>query len=129
VITSLKIAFVGLMLSTAIAIAKGFFEEEGIEIEDVGVIDIPQHVNALASGTVDAIALMTSEGLAAIDNGADLVQVAGDQSTKEGLEHMTVLLSHQSSDSLGLHLSRTAQGVFHQFKRDAGIVPHKIFGQ
>jgi len=90
--------------AATIALAKGFFEKQNIEIEDVGVVEIPQHVSALASGTVDAISLMTSEGLAAVDNDADIVQVAIDQYTVEGLQHMTFLVKGDSKIKSGKDL-------------------------
>jgi ABC-type nitrate/sulfonate/bicarbonate transport system substrate-binding protein len=88
-----------------IAQEKGFFAEEGIEIDDVGVIDIPQHVSAVASGTVDTISLMTSEGLTAVDGGADIVQVATDQTTTEDKQHMTFLVLPDSDIKTGSDLA------------------------
>jgi ABC-type nitrate/sulfonate/bicarbonate transport system substrate-binding protein len=90
--------------AATIALAKGFFEEEGIEIEDVGVIDIPQHVSALSSGTIDVVSLMTSEGLTAVDNGAEIVQVATDITTSEDLQHMTFIVNQDSPIQSGKDL-------------------------
>ncbi|MDR1496125.1 MAG: ABC transporter substrate-binding protein [Clostridiales Family XIII bacterium] len=97
--------------SATIALAKGYFEEEGIEIEDVGVIDIPQHVSALTSGTVDAVALMTSEGLTAFDNGAEIVQVSTDITTAEDLQHMTFIVNEDSPIQNGEDLIGTKIGT------------------
>ncbi|MDR0853875.1 MAG: ABC transporter substrate-binding protein [Clostridiales Family XIII bacterium] len=83
----------------------GYFAEEGLEVEDVGVIDIPQHVSAVASGTVDTISLMTSEGLTAVDGGADIVQVATDQTTTEDKQHMTFLVLPDSDIKTGTDLA------------------------
>ncbi|MDR1953377.1 MAG: ABC transporter substrate-binding protein [Clostridiales Family XIII bacterium] len=82
----------------------GYFAEEGLEIEDVGVIDIPQHVSAVASGTVDTISLMTSEGLTAVDGGADIIQVATDQTTTADKQHMTFLVLPDSGIKTGKDL-------------------------
>lgn len=90
--------------AATIALYKGFFDEVGIEIEDVGVVDIPQQVNALVSKSIDAVSLMTSEGLTAVDNGADIVQVATNITTIEGREHMTFLVLEDSDIRRGSDL-------------------------
>ncbi|MDR0875969.1 MAG: ABC transporter substrate-binding protein [Clostridiales Family XIII bacterium] len=75
-----------------IGIEKGFFAEEGIEIQDVGAIDVPQIISALTSGQTDFAGAMNSEALMAIDNGAPIIGVAGSCVTSETQTHMVFVV-------------------------------------
>ncbi|MDR2108308.1 MAG: hypothetical protein LBP28_02445 [Coriobacteriales bacterium] len=80
-----------------IGVAQGYFAEEGIEVQNVGNIQVPQWVPSLENGDIDACLIMTSEGLAAIDNGSNIIAVAGGSDTY-GAEntHMTFLVKKDS---------------------------------
>jgi NitT/TauT family transport system substrate-binding protein len=80
-----------------IGLEKGFWDEAGIEIEDVGAIEIPQRVSALTSGTTDVASAMTSEGLMAIDGGAPIIGVATGCVTSPEKTHM-VFVTKKGSD-------------------------------
>ena len=78
--------------SAALGLAKGFFEEEGVVLENAGDIQVPQYTSALLQGAGDAILLMTSDGVAAIDNGADIVSIAGGIDVTEEKPHMIYVI-------------------------------------
>jgi ABC-type nitrate/sulfonate/bicarbonate transport system substrate-binding protein len=80
----------------AIGIHKGFFEEENIQIKDAGEIAIPEFVPALLSGTITGATLMTSNGLAAIDNGGPIIQVGTMSETVEENPHMNFIVMKDS---------------------------------
>ncbi|MDR0513747.1 MAG: ABC transporter substrate-binding protein [Coriobacteriaceae bacterium] len=80
----------------ALANKKGWFAEEGIEIRDAGAIAIPEFVPALLSGSITGATLMTSNGIAANDNGADLVQVAVNSYTTKDRPHMIFVVAKDS---------------------------------
>jgi ABC-type nitrate/sulfonate/bicarbonate transport system substrate-binding protein len=118
--------------SATIGIEKGFFDEQNIEIENVGVISVAQWVSSLVSGTVDACLIMTSEGLAAIDNGAEIIAVASGSDTYEDNTHMTFLVPKGSpiktgQDFVGKKLASPAAnggctgGFPLEFMRQAGV--------
>ncbi|MDR1088010.1 MAG: ABC transporter substrate-binding protein [Coriobacteriales bacterium] len=88
---------------------KGFFAAEGLELENVGNIQVPQWVPSLENGDIDACLIMTSEGLAAIDNGADIIAVAGGSDTySSDNTHMTFLALKDNSD-IGTFAERGAE--------------------
>jgi NitT/TauT family transport system substrate-binding protein len=80
-----------------IGLEKGFWKEAGIEIEDVGAIEIPQRVSALTSGTTDVASAMNSEALMAIDGGAPILGVASACVTDKDKTHM-VFVTKKGSD-------------------------------
>jgi ABC-type nitrate/sulfonate/bicarbonate transport system substrate-binding protein len=80
----------------AVGIEKGFFAEEGIEVEDVGEVDVLQFVALLESGSVDAGLTMESDGVAAVDVGADIVEVAVGPSVSEEKPHMAYVVLEDS---------------------------------
>jgi NitT/TauT family transport system substrate-binding protein len=87
-----------------IGVAKGFFDEENIEIVDVGSIAVPQLVSALLSDTITAAQIMEAEGISAINGGADIIQVASSQSTVEDNPHITFLVPEESEIQSGKDL-------------------------
>ncbi|MDR1797033.1 MAG: ABC transporter substrate-binding protein [Clostridiales Family XIII bacterium] len=119
--------------SATIGIEKGFFAEEGLEVEDVGLVAVPQYVSTLVSGTVDFILIMTSEGIAAIDNGAEIIAVAGGSDTPDNVNtHMTFLVPKGSpiktaEDFVGKSIATPAAnggctgGFPLEFMKQAGI--------
>jgi ABC-type nitrate/sulfonate/bicarbonate transport system substrate-binding protein len=90
---------------------KGFFAEEGIDIEYAGAIPVPQLVSALLSGTIDAGQLMVPEAIAAIANGAGLIQVGSSQSTTEDNPHMSYVVLKGSSIKRGRDLVGKKIGI------------------
>ncbi|MDR1778214.1 MAG: ABC transporter substrate-binding protein [Clostridiales Family XIII bacterium] len=94
-----------------IGIEKGFFEEEGLEIVDVGDVAINQFVSSIQSGQIDAALLMTSDGVAAIDNGADLIEVAVSYDATEEKPHMTFVVAKDSPIKTGSDLVGKKFGV------------------
>lgn len=97
--------------SIAIGIEKGFFKEQNITIKPVGNVNIPQYVAAVSSGTITGALLMTSDGLAAIDAGADLVQVATDRDATEKVPHMNYVVLKDSPITNGKQLVGKNIGV------------------
>ncbi|MDR3364605.1 MAG: ABC transporter substrate-binding protein [Clostridiales Family XIII bacterium] len=88
-----------------IGIEKGFWAEEGIEIQDVGAIDIPQIISALTSGDTDFALAMNSEALMAIDNGAPIIGVAGGCVTNPEKTHMVFVVPKGSDIKSGADLA------------------------
>jgi ABC-type nitrate/sulfonate/bicarbonate transport system substrate-binding protein len=80
----------------SIGVYNGFFEEENVVIESVGEVAIPEYIPALLSGSVTGAMLMTSNGIAAIDNGADIIEVAVNSYTTEELPHMVFVVSEDA---------------------------------
>jgi ABC-type nitrate/sulfonate/bicarbonate transport system substrate-binding protein len=81
--------------------AKGFFQEYGIELEDQGNVAINQQISAILSGSIHTAAIMTAEGVPAIDNGAPIVAVAGGVVTTQDWPHMTFLVKKGSDIKTG----------------------------
>ncbi|MDR1605051.1 MAG: ABC transporter substrate-binding protein [Gracilibacteraceae bacterium] len=75
----------------SIGVYKGFFAEENVEIVEVGDIPVPELLPALISGTVTITALMTPDGLAAIDNGANVIGIFAWATTTKEQPHMNFL--------------------------------------
>jgi ABC-type nitrate/sulfonate/bicarbonate transport system substrate-binding protein len=85
----------------SVGIEKGFFAEEGIEVVDVGEVDVLQFVALLESGSVDAGLTMESDGVAAVDVGADIVEVAVGPSVSEEKPHMAYVVLEDSPIQYG----------------------------
>jgi NitT/TauT family transport system substrate-binding protein len=79
-----------------IGVEKGFFAEENIKIEDVGDMDVLQFVAMLENGSIDAAMIMESDGIAAIDQGADIIEVAVSMTTTKEYPHMVFLVADDS---------------------------------
>jgi ABC-type nitrate/sulfonate/bicarbonate transport system substrate-binding protein len=85
-----------------VAVERGIFTAHGLEIEDVGVLQVGQWITALQSGTLDIASVMTSEALVAIDNGVDIISIAGDTDTYYPEKpHMTFLVKKGSPIKTG----------------------------
>jgi ABC-type nitrate/sulfonate/bicarbonate transport system substrate-binding protein len=97
--------------SASLGLAKGFFEEEGVVLENAGDIQVPQYTSALLQGAVDAILLMTSDGVAAIDNGADIVSIAGGMDVTEEKPHMIYVILEDSPLKYGDSISGKKVGI------------------
>lgn len=97
--------------SASVGLAKGFFTEEGVTLENAGDIAVPQYTSALLQGSLDAIQLMTSDGVAAIDNGADIVSIAGGFAVTEEKPHMIYLVTEDSPLRYGDSISGKKVGI------------------
>jgi ABC-type nitrate/sulfonate/bicarbonate transport system substrate-binding protein len=97
--------------SASVGLAKGFFAEEGVTLENAGDIAIPQYTSALLQGSLDAIMLMTSDGVAAVDNGADIVSVAGGFAVTEEKPHMIYVVLEDSPLQYGDSISGKKVGI------------------
>ncbi|MDR2089585.1 MAG: ABC transporter substrate-binding protein [Clostridiales Family XIII bacterium] len=97
--------------SASVGLAKGFFEEEGVILENAGDISVPQYTSALLQGSLDAILLMTSDGVAAIDNGADIVSIAGGMDVTEEKPHMIYVVLEDSPLQYGDDISGKKVGI------------------
>jgi ABC-type nitrate/sulfonate/bicarbonate transport system substrate-binding protein len=119
--------------SATLAIEKGIFAKYGLEVEDIGSLQVGQWVTALQSGTLDFASIMTNEGLTAIDNGAEIISIAGDTDTYfPEKPHMTFLVKKGSpiktgQDFIGKKLGTPAvnggctAGFPIEFMRQAGV--------
>jgi ABC-type nitrate/sulfonate/bicarbonate transport system substrate-binding protein len=97
--------------SASVGLAKGFFEEEGVILENAGDISIPQYTSALLQGALDAILLMTSDGVAAIDNGADIISIAGGYDVTEEKPHMIYVILENSPLQYGDDITGKKIGI------------------
>jgi ABC-type nitrate/sulfonate/bicarbonate transport system substrate-binding protein len=97
--------------ATGIGFEKGFFEEEGLNIIDVGDVDVLQNVALLESGEIDAALVMTSDGIAAIDNGANIIEVAVGLSSTELKPHMAYIVLDDSPLQRGADLATAHIGL------------------
>ncbi|MDR3294288.1 MAG: ABC transporter substrate-binding protein [Clostridiales Family XIII bacterium] len=97
--------------AVSIGVYKGFFAEAGIEFEDVGEVAIPQFVPALLSGGVTGATLMTSNGIAAIDSGGEIIEVAVNSYTTKELPHMVFVTAENSPVKNGKDLEGKRVGV------------------
>ncbi|MDR2131956.1 MAG: ABC transporter substrate-binding protein [Clostridiales Family XIII bacterium] len=111
---------------------KGFFQEYGIELEDQGSVAINQQISAILSGSIHTTAIMTAEGVPAIDNGAPIIAVAGGVVTTPDWPHMTFLVKKGSDiktgrDFIGKKIATAAAnggctgGFPLEFMRQAGV--------
>lgn len=95
----------------AVGIEKGFFAEEGIEVEDVGEVDVLQFVALLESGSVDAGLTMESDIVAAIDIGADIVEVAVGPAVTREKPHMAYVVLEDSPIKSGADIKDAKIGL------------------
>jgi ABC-type nitrate/sulfonate/bicarbonate transport system substrate-binding protein len=110
-----KIASVGTSATSvevvSIGLKKGFFEEENIEVENVGDLAIPATSPALLQGQITVAALMTSNGIALADKGGDIIEVATFQSTTKEVPHMIFVVAKDSPIKRGSDLVGKKVGV------------------
>ncbi|SHN51217.1 ABC transporter substrate-binding protein [Desulfitobacterium chlororespirans] len=95
----------------AVGIEKGFFAEEGIEVKDVGEVDVLQFVALLESGSVDAGLTMESDIVAAIDVGADIVEVAVGPAVTREKPHMAYVVLENSPIKSGADIKAAKIGL------------------
>jgi NitT/TauT family transport system substrate-binding protein len=94
-----------------IGVEKGWFEEEGLNIIDVGDVDVLQNVALLESGEIDAAMIMTSDVVAAVDNGANIIAVAVGPSSTEYQPHMAYVVLDDSTLQRGSDLATAHIGL------------------
>ncbi len=76
---------------------KGFFKEEGLNIEFVGVLPTEQYVTATVSGDIDVGGGHANRVINAVAKGAKIKGIAGFTKTIPGYPHMTLFVLENSS--------------------------------
>jgi ABC-type nitrate/sulfonate/bicarbonate transport system substrate-binding protein len=94
-----------------VADALGYFNEEGITVEDAGDIPPIDQLPALLSDTVDIGQFMMNDGVKAVANGADIVAIAADQFTTEVRPHTSFVALKDGGVSKGQDLIGTSVGA------------------
>ncbi|NJD75477.1 MAG: ABC transporter substrate-binding protein [Candidatus Methanoperedens sp.] len=81
----------------SVGFEKGFFKEEGLNIEFVGVLPTEQYVTATVSGDIDVGGGHANRVINAVAKGAKIKGIAGTTRTIPGYPHMSLFVLENSS--------------------------------